>query len=103
MFLVGIVPGPHEPSKEQINYVLRPLVDDLLELWTTGAFLSTTPQSPSGRRVRAALVPLVADTLAAQQAAGFAGFRSRHVCNMCHLHKNDLNNLDKYVKQVHLY
>ncbi|VDB89959.1 unnamed protein product [Peniophora sp. CBMAI 1063] len=95
MILIGIVPGPKEPSLEQINFVLRPLVDDLLELWTTGVFLSQTPEVPRGRRVRAALVPLVADMPAAQQAGGFAGFRSKHFCTICHLHKRDINNLDK--------
>ncbi len=30
MCLVGLVPGPKAPSLDQINHVLRPLVDDLL-------------------------------------------------------------------------
>jgi hypothetical protein len=31
MFLVGIIPGPHEPKKEEINHLLSPLVDDLID------------------------------------------------------------------------
>ena len=30
--LVGLIPGPHEPSRD-INTFLKPLVDDLLKLW----------------------------------------------------------------------
>ena len=33
MFLVGIIPGPREPSLEHINHVLVPLVDNLLRFW----------------------------------------------------------------------
>ncbi|KIK28149.1 hypothetical protein PISMIDRAFT_91594 [Pisolithus microcarpus 441] len=31
MYLVGVIPSPHKPSEDEINHVLRPLVDDLLE------------------------------------------------------------------------
>ena len=30
--LVGLIPGPHEPSHD-INTFLKPLVDDLLKFW----------------------------------------------------------------------
>lgn len=42
MFLVGVIPGPQEPSLNQINYILRPLVTDLLVLWTDGVYLRRT-------------------------------------------------------------
>lgn len=32
VLLVGVIPGPHEPSKT-MNHYLKPLVDELLELW----------------------------------------------------------------------
>ena len=32
VILIGIIQGPHEPSKN-INSFLRPLVDDLHDLW----------------------------------------------------------------------
>ena len=42
MFLVGIIPGPREPSLEQINHVLVPLVDNLLRFWKPGVFIKQT-------------------------------------------------------------
>jgi hypothetical protein len=36
MFLAGIIPGPHEPSMDDINHFLAPLVDDLLYSYTNG-------------------------------------------------------------------
>lgn len=32
----GIIPGPTEPSYQEINFYLKPLVDDLLDLWYDG-------------------------------------------------------------------
>ena len=36
MFLAGIIPGPHELSKDKINIFLSSLVDNLLESYITG-------------------------------------------------------------------
>ena len=30
--LAAVIPGPHEPSLEQLNNVIRPFVDDVLQL-----------------------------------------------------------------------
>lgn len=40
VFLVGIIPGPHEPSKEQINYIVVPLVDNILYFFEHGVCYS---------------------------------------------------------------
>ena len=34
--LVGVTPGPHEPNVDTINNFLKPVVDELKELWTNG-------------------------------------------------------------------
>ncbi len=33
VYLVGIIPGPNEPSKEQINHLVAPVIDDFVEFW----------------------------------------------------------------------
>ena len=33
MFLVAVLPGPDEPTTEQLNKVIAPLVDELLRLY----------------------------------------------------------------------
>lgn len=93
IFLVGVIPGPKEPSAHQINYILRPLVDDLVKLWNDGIFMARTYQHPRGRSVRAALALLVCDMPAARLLGGFAHFSSNaDPCSMCKT--SDLNNLN---------
>lgn len=84
MFLVGILPGPDEPSRHQINHVLHPLVNDLLRLWKDGVFLTWTARYPMGRRVRVALGPLICDLPAACQVSGFTGHSATSFCHQCH-------------------
>lgn len=94
MFLVGIIPGPREPSLEQINHVLGPLVDDLLRFWEPGVFMKRTAHHFDGRLCRVALIPVVCDLPAACQISGFASHASTHFCSFCKLPFHDIDNLD---------
>ncbi|EKM77839.1 hypothetical protein AGABI1DRAFT_15108, partial [Agaricus bisporus var. burnettii JB137-S8] len=94
VFLVGIIPGPSEPSITQINHITKPLVDVLLELWEVGLFLRRTPNYPGGRKVKAAVVPLVSDLLAAKKMAAFASATSKNFCSHCHTTLDEIHNLD---------
>jgi hypothetical protein len=40
MLLIGILPGPREVSRRQLQHALEPLVDELLELWRGGSLPS---------------------------------------------------------------
>ena len=94
VFLVGIIPGPVEPSKDQMNHVLRPLVDDLLILWLDGIYLTQMPRFPHGRLVQAALIPLICDLPAARRVSGLGSHSFKLFCSECKLLKRDINNLD---------
>ena len=94
LFLAAVVPGPGEPSLHQINYVLSPLVDDLLKLYTDGITVQT-PNHPGGRLVRVALGPLVCDLLASRQMAGFSSHSSTTFCPHCSLVLDEISNTDK--------
>lgn len=94
MFLVGIIPGPKEPSLEQINHILRPLVDDLLCFWKPGVFVKRTAHHLNGRLCRAALIPLVCDLPAARQISGLASHASTHFCSFCKLPFHEIDNLE---------
>jgi len=48
MFLVGIIPGPHEPKKEEINHLLSPLVNDLINSYHHGVWYSHTQNYKKG-------------------------------------------------------
>ncbi|POW04878.1 hypothetical protein PSTT_10100 [Puccinia striiformis] len=60
IFLAGLIPGPSEPSVTQINHVLKPVVEELQELWT-GVKLNSTANHPNGRIIRVMLGPIVCD------------------------------------------
>lgn len=95
IYLAGIIPGPKEPSLEQLNELLRPLVDELLALWNPGIYLLKTAMKPAGRVVRAALIPLVCDLPALRKTAGFASHSSRHFCSFCPLTLDKINNVER--------
>lgn len=85
MYLAGVVPGPREPSLTQINHLLRPLVNDLLEFWDPGVWYTRTHYCTPGKLVRAALVPLVCDLKAARQVMGHGSHSARKFCSVCSL------------------
>ncbi len=94
IFLAGVIPGPSEPSNHELNHLLRPLVDQLLQLWNPGIFLSKTAAGNGGRRVRAAVVPLVCDLPAMRKTAGFHSYMSKNMCSFCRLQSDRINDLD---------
>ena len=83
MYLAGIIPGPREPSLTQINHLLRPLIDELLEFWDPGVWYAHTPLYRCGRLVRAALVPLICDLKAARQVMGHGSHSAKKFCSIC--------------------
>lgn len=94
IFLVSIIPGPHEPSLVEINELIRPLVDDLLCFWKKGVYYTRTYKYDRRRLVRCALVPVICDLPAARQMMAFASHSSRHFCCYCGLQSEDMENLD---------
>lgn len=95
VYLVGVIPGPHEPSIHHINHFLRPLIDELLSFWHTGIFFSRTADYLCGRLVRAAVIPLICDLPALRKIGGFAHFSSSEgACSHCLLSKDELDNFD---------
>ena len=43
-----MTPGPREPTAEELQEILRIIVDDLLKLYQDGILIST-PQFPNGK------------------------------------------------------
>lgn len=76
--LVGVIPGPHEPSKT-VNSFLEPMVQDLLRLWE-GVIISVQ-QHPV--LIRAALLCSGCDIPAARKTCGFVGHGACLGCSKC--------------------
>ena len=93
IFLVGIIPRPHELSVDQFHHFIEPLVDDLLALWDPGMKLDATPCYFNGQTIQVTLVALIADLLATCTAAGHAHHSSSFMCSFCQLHLQNITNL----------
>jgi hypothetical protein len=83
MYLAGVIPGPNEPTPEQLNHFISPIVDEFVEFWTSGVRLSRTADFPKGRVIHAAIVPVVADLPAARKVHGAAGQTATRYCALC--------------------
>ena len=69
---IGIIPGPHKPKQDQINNILVPIVDELLQ-FAQGVDLPATYQYPKGRNIYLALILSANDIFAARKICSHAG------------------------------
>ena len=81
VLLVGILPGPKESSHD-INSYLRPLVDELLQLWN-GLNMVVYGELTS-KLVKCALLCGTCDIPAGRKAFGFLGHGARLGCSRCY-------------------
>ena len=83
MILVGIIPGPHEPSLN-INSYLTPLVLELKEFFS-GVSLSCSSQTGMmfSATIRLALIGVLCDLPASRKVCGFCSFNATQGCNKC--------------------
>lgn len=85
-------PGGREPTTEELNSLLRPLVDQLIILYQPGITVSIDSRPVD---IRAMLALIIADTPAAKKIGGFASHAHRWFCHMCRLSREDIErNLD---------
>lgn len=92
---LSILPGRREPSNDEMNHFLRPLVDDMDLAWEVGVQYSRTYLYPRGRRVRSALCALVSDMPARQKAGGaYKGWLNAFLTT---LRMKDINNINDEV------
>ncbi|KIO01078.1 hypothetical protein M404DRAFT_117339, partial [Pisolithus tinctorius Marx 270] len=95
MYLAGIIPGPKQPSLENLNHYVRPLILDLAASWERGVWYSRTANHPNGRLMRCAIALAVCDLPAAHHLAALAGVGSHFFCGACSCyHKNNYGRVD---------
>ena len=78
--IMGCIPGPNEPKKN-INSFIKPLVDELLELWhgvqiKSGSLFGVTS-------VRCMLTSVSADIPATRKLCGFFSHSAKRGCSKC--------------------
>jgi hypothetical protein len=98
--LVGIIPGPREPSGEEIDHFLRPLVEIMKESWAQGKRYMTHDY-PYGRLVRSAIALSVNDLPMARKIMGVANYVDRNLAkeeNLDSFRPCDLQLVQKYAR-----
>lgn len=94
VYLVGIIPGPREPSNHHLNHLFQPLVDELLQFWEAGVFYSRTHKHKYGLLVKCVVIPVVADMVAARKLTGFMAHSGDWLCSFCKMQRKDIRNFD---------
>ncbi|PPR07348.1 hypothetical protein CVT24_007483 [Panaeolus cyanescens] len=96
MYVAGVIPGPEKPSTEEINHYVDLVVEDFLEIFDPGVYLSRTHKYRLGRLYKAMLIPLICDMLAARQVIGQPSSPSAHsFCTVCDLDQDDIDIVDR--------
>ena len=80
VLLIGILPGPHEPSKD-INAYLNPLVDELLMFFQRVNI--GVHDSEIEKKIRCVLLCVTSDIPAGRKVCGFLGHGAHNGCSKC--------------------
>jgi hypothetical protein len=80
MLILGLLPGPHEVHADNINHFLSPIVTELLEFWT--GVIIKTPNNPTGKTVRMAIICCSSDIPAARKLCGHISALA--ACHRCY-------------------
>ncbi|MBW0583481.1 hypothetical protein O181_123196, partial [Austropuccinia psidii MF-1] len=90
-FIAGIIPEPNQPNMITINNVLKPFVEDLLELNKPKKI--RTHQFPLGRTVVICLGALIGDIVATHKVAGFSSHSATKLCSWCNINKSNMSQM----------
>ncbi|KAI5823491.1 hypothetical protein K523DRAFT_221644, partial [Schizophyllum commune Tattone D] len=94
MCLIGVIPGREAPRLHAMNNVLEPIVDEAVELYEKGVYITRTAHYPHGRLVMAAIWLQANDLPASRQLSGYAPHMSNLCCHICWVTLQDLDDVD---------
>lgn len=79
-----LTPGGREPTTEELNHLLRPLVDQLISIYVNGVLVHIHKGDEMKTiDVRGMVVIVIADTPAAKKIGGFASHAHQWFCHLC--------------------
>ena len=95
LYLAGIIPGSKQPSLENLNHYLRPLINDLVPAWDQGIQFSRTANHFEGWLTHSAIALVVCDLPTTCHVAAFASVGSHFFCSACNCyHKANYGRVD---------
>ncbi|KIJ28204.1 hypothetical protein M422DRAFT_90591, partial [Sphaerobolus stellatus SS14] len=74
--LICVIPGPHEPSLEQLNYILEPFVEGVQLLYQGVCIQMDVHSFEEKQPIHATLLMDISDLPASRKVAGLAGHSS---------------------------
>ena len=80
ILILGLMPGPSEPSLHKINHYLAPIVDQFRSFWE-GVTLDRTFEHSSGRLIKCAVIACCCDIPAARKLCGH--YSANVSCHRC--------------------
>ncbi|KAG9099708.1 hypothetical protein FRC06_004926 [Ceratobasidium sp. 370] len=83
IYVTAMLPGPREPTLDNINKYLRPIVDNFSEHYDPGVYISKTHKYPRGRKVRCAPPITSMDVGACRAFAGIGSHSHKCFCSFC--------------------
>ncbi|MBW0483323.1 hypothetical protein O181_023038 [Austropuccinia psidii MF-1] len=86
-----IIPGPDSPNTTIISHILKPFVDELLDL--QHGIMIPPFQKEEGRLIFVQILPLVGDVVAVHKTAGFVSHSVKQFCPWCNSKLQNLHNL----------
>ena len=96
LFLIGVIPGPREPSIEEVGHFIEPIVNMLNRSWRNGTKFDCTESSNCERTECSMLTVIVTDLVASRKITGVASHSSKEFfCSLCGLAKPEINNFDR--------
>lgn len=83
MVLIGVIPGPKEPTTHDMNSLLEPLVTELKEFWKGISLNVNTVNGRQKQNVRCALLCVACDLPAGRKVCGFLSHSASSGCSKC--------------------
>ncbi|MBW0496446.1 hypothetical protein O181_036161 [Austropuccinia psidii MF-1] len=102
VYFLRIIPGPKEPTSLQLIYRLIPLIKELKDLWQ-GYHFSPTSTGPSGSFIHFSILMAIANVVAMCNLTGFLSHSGNHFCNLCTIHKAQIEEIGPHFHSTHSY
>ncbi|MBW0474535.1 hypothetical protein O181_014250 [Austropuccinia psidii MF-1] len=87
-YLASLIPAPKQPNKSTRNNILKPLVDELLQLNQTVNI--KTYQNSNGRNVSVKLAALIGAIVSTHKVSGFASHSAHCLCSWVEATNKDI-------------
>lgn len=99
VYATSVIPGPSEPSGDEINHFIHPIVENFRQHFDPGVWISRTYKYPNGRHIRSAVVLESMDLIAARQWSGLGPPTHTYLCSCCWVTQDEIDKFSTIYKE----